>query len=250
MATKSDIFGTKQAPGLVQEPMDVSARDSLVIDHLPLVRRLCRKFSQSGEPLEDLVQVGTVGLIKAVEKYDPNRGSSLVAFAIPVVVGEIKNYFRDHGWAVKVPRKLQRQKLLVTKAVDRLYQDKGRSPTIAEIAEATGFSQEDVHETFEVSRCGNPLSLDAEIEVNGNKDASTLADFVGGEDPQYDHLIDKMVITNCLHCLDPRERAVIYFKFYGGLTQAQIGGRLGVSQMHVSRIQRTALEKLKQNLVT
>ena len=91
MATKSDIFGTKQAPGLVQEPMDVSARDRLVIDRLPLVRRLCRKFSQSGEPLEDLVQLGTVGLIKAVEKYDPNRGSSLVAFAIPVVVGEIKN---------------------------------------------------------------------------------------------------------------------------------------------------------------
>ena len=129
-----------------QSPLD---RDRLVADNLSLVRRLCSRFKHSGEPMEDLIQVGSIGLIRAAASYDPQRGS-FVAFAVPAIVGEVKNYFRDHGWAVKIPRKIQRQKLAVSRTVAALTQLLGRSPTIPEIAEATGFSEDEIFQTFEV----------------------------------------------------------------------------------------------------
>ena len=141
-----------------QETGDLAARDRLVSDHLPLVSRLCRRFAHLGEPLEDLVQVGTIGLLKAINKYDSERGNHFVAFAVPVIVGEIKNHFRDHGWAVKVPRKLQQRKMAVDRMVVGLTQELGRVPTAPEIGWATGFSTEEVYQTFEVERYGRPLS--------------------------------------------------------------------------------------------
>ena len=248
METRADVSGTYQSPDLIQAPRDVSAHDRLIVDHLPLVRRLCRRFSYSGEPLEDLVQVGAIGLLKAIAKYDPDRGSSFAAFAIPAIVGEIKNYFRDHGWAVKVPRKLQQQKLAVTRAIESLTQALGRSPTIPEIAEATGLPEEAVYDTFEVERYGKPLSLDAEYNGNGNKDSSSLLDYLGIEDPQYEELINRIDLTNTLSSLTERERAIICLKFYAALPQTEIAARLGISQMHVSRLQRSALSKLRTNL--
>ena len=140
-----------------RESGDLAARDRLVSDHLPLVGRLCRRFAHLGEPLEDLVQVGTIGLLTAINKFDRRRGNSFVAFAVPVIVGEIKNYFRDHGWAVKVPRKLQQRKLAVDRTVVGLTQKLGRVPTVPEIGRAAGFSTEEVYQTLEVERYGRPL---------------------------------------------------------------------------------------------
>jgi len=224
------------------------SRDRLVEDHLPLVRRLCRRFYHSGEPLEDLVQVGTIGLLKAIRKYDPNRGSEFIAFAVPFIVGGIKNHFRDHGWAVKVPRKLQRQRLAVEKVVESLSQKLGRGPSIPEIAEATGFSEEEVYDTFEVVKYGKPMSLDAEYNGDGHKDGYSLLDYLGSEDPQFDNMIDRIDLTKALQCLNKQEKIIIHLKFYAGLSQTKIGVLLGISQMHVSRLQRNALSRLKLNL--
>ena len=177
MGTEVESSGAGQSLEVRSATLEPVDRNRLVVEHLPLVRRLCRKFSHSGEPLEDLIQVGTVGLIKATEKYDPDRGSEFPAFAVPVIVGEIKNYFRDHGWAVKVPRRLQRQRLAVEKAVEPLTQRLGRSPTIPELSAATGIPEEQVYDTFEVAMYGRPLSLDAEYDRNGTKEASCLLDY-------------------------------------------------------------------------
>ena len=147
--------GTRERPG----PGDVATRESLVENHLPLVRRLCMRFRHVGEPMDDLVQIGSVGLLKAIDKFDPQRGFSFMTYAVPVIVGEIKNYLRDHGWAVKVPRRLQKNKLAVHRAADGLTQVLGRSPTVAEIATATDLTQEEVYDTFEVGAYGRPLSL-------------------------------------------------------------------------------------------
>lgn len=226
-----------------------AARDGLVAHHLPLVRRLCRRFINCGEPMEDLVQVGSIGLIKAIKKYDPNRGSVFIAFAVPLILGEVKNYFRDHGWAIKVPRKIQRQKLLVRKTVESLSQELDRSPTIQEIAESTGFSEEDVYDTFEVVKCGKPLSLEAEHDKNGNGDVSRLQDYLASTHPQMKEVADRIDLINALDCLNEREKTIIYSKFYADLSETKIAERLGISQMHVSRLLRNSLRKLKLNLL-
>ena len=228
--------------------LDSAARDRLVQNHLPLVRRLSKRFLNCGEPQEDLVQIGTIGLIKAIEKFDPGRGFKFITYAVPVIVGEIKNYLRDHGWAVKVPRKIQRNKLAVQRAVDSLRQRLGRAPTIQEIGESTCLSQEEVLDTFELGNYGRPLSLDAEYKGDGAEGASSLADYLGREDPQFDKLSDRMDLNQTLSCLGQRERTIIYLKFYAGLSQTEIAKRIGISQMHVSRLQRDALGKLRQEL--
>ena len=247
--TGRHLQAEKQPSARSDRPEDVRTRDRLVNDHLGLVYRLCRRFVHSSEPLEDLAQVGTIGLLKAIKKFDSTRGISFTTYAVPVIVGEIKNHLRDHGWSVKVPRKLQRQKLAVQRAVDSLGQSLGRPPTIPEIAEATEFSEEEVFDTFEVVNYARPMSLDAEFTRNGGKDSTSLIDCVGSEDPQFDRLSDVMDLINTLGCLDNREKTVLYLKFYADLPQTEIGRRLGISQMHVSRVQRNALSKLRQDLV-
>jgi len=227
----------------------ISARDRMVEEYLPLVRRLCRRFSESGEPPEDLFQVGCIGLIRAIEKYDSTRGTKFITYAVPVIVGEIKNYFRDHGWAVKVPRKLQSQKLAVQRAVDSLHEALARPPTVQEIMEATGFTQEEVFDTFEVGKFGRPLSLDAENNGDDSEGAGTLQNYLGCEDPQFDRLTDTLDLTEALTSLEKREKTIISLKFYSGLSQTEIARQLGISQMHVSRLQRDALNKLKRELM-
>jgi len=249
MGTNGHVPGANQLLDRWRETKDVAARDHLVADHLPLVRRLCQRFSHSGESLEDLFQVGAIGLLKAIDKYNPQRGDNFVAFAIPVIVGEIKNYFRDHGWAVKLPRKLQTRKLAVDRTVGSLTQGLGRAPTIPEIAEATGFSEEEVYETFEVGRYGKPLSLDAEYEGDGGEETSSILDCLGSVDPELEGLANKVDLKAALGCLNSREEAIIYLRFYADLPQTEIAKRLGISQMHVSRLQRNALSKLKLNLM-
>ena len=198
--------------------------------------------------MEDLVQVGTIGVIKAVEKYDPSRGTTFKAYAVPVIIGEIKNYFRDHGWAVKIPRKIQSQKIQVDRMVEILNQKLGHSPTVQEISEATGFTKEEVYDTLELECYGRPLSLDAEHSWNGNDEPSRLLDFIGNEDPNFEEMINRIDLAHTLQCLTEQKRAVILFKFYSGLSRCAIGERLSVSQMQVSRLQRSALGKLKLKL--
>ena len=227
---------------------DEQEREHLITKHIGLVRRLCGRFRNSGEPMEDLIQVGSVGLLKAAAKYDPELGSNFPAYAIPVIVGEIKNYFRDHGWAVKIPRKLQRQKLAVTRAVDMLSQNLERSPTIIEIAEATGFSVDEVYQTFEVELYGRPVSLDAEYSSGEGDGTSTVLDYVGTVDPELEALPNRLDLARALCCLDEREKAIIYLYYYKGLSQTEIAKKLALSQMHVSRLQRGALGKLERAL--
>ena len=228
--------------------VDEGEHEHLVIKHLGLVRRLCARFRNSGEPMEDLVQVGSVGLLKAAYKYNPELGNSFAAYAIPVIIGEIKNYFRDHGWAVKIPRKLQRQKLAVGRAVDILNQSLSRAPTVQEIAEAVGFSEDEVYQTFEVELYGKPVSLDTEYDSGESDTISTVLDYVGKVDPELEALPNRLDLDRALGYLDEREQAIIYMYYYKGLSQTEIAKRLALSQMHVSRIQRGALGKLGQKL--
>ncbi len=227
---------------------DEQERDHLVLKHIGLVRRLCGKYRNSGEPMEDLIQVGTVGLINAAARFDPERGNSFAAYAIPVIVGEVKNYFRDHGWAVKIPRKLQRQKLAVGRAVDILTQELGRSPTVYEIAEATGISEDEVYQSFEVELYGKPVSLDTEFDSGESDGTSTVLDYVKTVDPQLESLPERLDLAGALRCLDEREKAIIYLYYYKDLSQTEIAKRLALSQMHVSRLQRVALGKLEREL--
>lgn len=249
MGTKGKSDGTKELLALYRKSQDPEAAERLVVDHLALVKRLCWRFHSSGEPQEDLIQVGTIGLLKAIKKFDPEFGSSFISFAVPVIVGEIKNYFRDHGWAVKVPRKLQSQKMAVARAVVGLTQNLGHTPTVPEIAEDTGFSIEEVAETFEVERFGKPLSLDAQYESYDSEDVSSILDYMGVPDADLEGLADRVDLELALDGVDSREQAIIYLKFYSGLSQSAIAKRLGISQMHVSRLQRTALNKLKSSLI-
>ena len=198
--------------------------------------------------MEDLFQVGSVGLIKAIDKFDSGRGTRFATFAVPVILGEIRNHFRDHGWAVKIPRKLQKNRVKVERAVDDLSQFLERSPKIAEIAEATGLSQEEVYDTFEVGRYGRLLSLEAQYEQNGVSDVSSILDYLEGDDSEIEELPEKIDLLKTLGHLKERERTIIRLKFYSDLSQAEIATRLGISQMHVSRLQRSALEQLKLSL--
>ena len=252
MASNGISVEKKELWDLYREARDTKVpgvRERLVLDHLPLVRRLCRRFYRSGEPLDDLLQVGTIGLLKAIKKFDPELGSKFVSFAIPVIVGEIKNYFRDHGWAVRLPRKLQSQKLAVDRAVVPLTQKLGHIPTVTEIAQDTGFSVEEVVETFQVARYGKPLSLDAPYQDDDGEDVSYIQDYLEGKDPDMEGLADRLDLETALGGIDSREQAIIYLKFYGGLSQSVISQRLGISQVHVSRLQRKALSKLKLTLL-
>lgn len=198
--------------------------------------------------MEDLVQVGSIGLLKAASRYDPELGSSFAAYAVPVIVGEVKNYFRDHGWTVKIPRRLQSHKLAVDRAVTILNQQLGRSPTVQEIAEATAFSEEDVYQTFELDARGRPVSLNAEYDHGESDDPATILDYLGNVDPELETLPNRMDLTRTLGCLNERERSIIYLYYYKGLSQTEIANKLVLSQMHVSRLQRRALDKLKQEL--
>lgn len=225
-----------------------SLRDQLVVAHLNLVRFLAVKFSNRGEPLDDLVQVGTVGLLKAIDRFDLERGVEFTTYATPTIVGEIKRYFRDKGWAVKVPRRLQELNLAVNRASDKLAISLGRSPTVAELAEHLSAGEEEILEAQELGQAYNLLSLDSEVSGETDKKSQTLADTVGVTDAELEMLEDRANLERAFHVLSRRERVIIYLRFYESVSQTEIAKRLNVSQMHVSRLQAKALEKLRSVL--
>ena len=222
-------------------------REKLVDQYIGLVEFLARRFRNRGEPLEDLIQVGTIGLLKAIDRFDLDREVEFSTYATPTVVGELKRHFRDKGWAVRVPRRLQELHLELTKTVNRLGQELGRSPTVEEIAEAAGTSEEAVLEGLEIAQAYNFTSLDAPIDAEDGG-STTFADQLGTEDEQLENLEYRASLAPEMEKLPERERRILYLRFFKGMTQSEIAGRLGISQMHVSRLLNRTLVRLRDAL--
>ncbi len=234
----------QERPELSQREYD-RLRNDLVVAHLNLVRYLAVKFANRGEPLDDLIQVGTVGLLKAIDRFELDRGVEFTTYATPTIVGEIKRYFRDKGWAVKVPRRLQELNLAVNRAVERLSVKIGRAPTVTELADQLNATEEEILEAQELGQAYNVLSLDTELTGDGDKNSQTLADYIGVNDSDLELLEDKTNLERAFTVLNGRERVILYLRFYESVSQTEIAKRLHVSQMHVSRLQQKALEKLR-----
>jgi RNA polymerase sigma-B factor len=227
---------------------DRGARDELITMYLPLVRSLARRYASRGEHFDDLVQVGSIGLIKAIDRFDLSRGVELTTYATPNIVGEIKRYFRDKGWSVRVPRGLQELNIRLNKVIDELVPRLQRSPTINEIAEAAGATPEEVLEALETSQAYNSVSLQASPNGEGGDDETGLIDYLPAKDTGFETSEDRTLLAPGFAHLDNRERYIIHLRFFEGLTQSQIAARVGISQMHVSRLIRRALEKLRENI--
>ncbi len=229
------------------EQGDQAARQQLIERYMSLVRSLARRYSSRGEQLDDLVQIGAIGLIKAIDRFDINRGVELTTYATPNIIGEIKRHFRDHGWAVRVPRGLQELSIQLMRVVENLTGSLGRSPTIGELAEATGASEEDVLEALESGRAYSPLSLSVGSS-GGDDDELDPLESIGADDHEYEISEDRAVLEPGMRVLDERERMILRLRFYEGLTQSQIAQQIGISQMHVSRLIRRALEKARAEI--
>ncbi len=227
------------------ESRDPAIRDELVMAHVNLVRYLAARFANRGELPDDLIQVGTLGLIKAIDRYDVTRGVEFTTYATPTIIGEIKRHFRDKGWAVKVPRRLQELNLAVNRSVEKLAVELGRSPTVRDLSDYLGATDEEIIEAQELGQAYNLLSLDTEIGQDGEARSATLLDYVGSEDSGFALLEDRAGLKRGFTVLDRRERLIIYLRFFESLSQADIARRMNVSQMHVSRLQQRALSKLQ-----
>jgi RNA polymerase sigma-B factor len=228
-----------------QKQGDQLAREELVTRYLPLARKLARRYAGAREPFADLMQVASLGLVKAVDRFDPERGTGFPSYAVPTIVGELKRYFRDLGWSVHVPRGAQEMALKVEEAQQGLTARSGRPPTVNELAEFTELSIEDVLDALETAAAHHSASLDAP-GTDDEGDTATLADMLGEEDGRYELVDDTLTIESAMRFLGDRERLVITLRFVEDLTQSQIAEEVGVSQMQVSRILRGALERLRE----
>lgn len=225
---------------------DPSAREQLVKMHYPLAEYLARGFRGRGEPVDDLIQVASIGLIKAIDRFEPERGVKFSTYATATIVGEIKRHFRDKGWALRVPRRLQEIAMQVSRVLSDLSQDLGRSPNVKEIAEAAGLSQEEVLEGMDAAYAYSAVSLDA---PSGDDEAGPSAlRKLGAEDESIVLLEGWASVTPALHTLPSRERRILYLRFFRGLTQTQIAAELGISQMHVSRLLSRTLRTLREEV--
>jgi RNA polymerase sigma-B factor len=214
----------------------------MVERHLGLARHLALRYSDSGEPLEDLFQVASLGLVNAVDRFDPSRGIAFTTFAVPTILGELKRHFRDRGWAIHVPRDLKEAALKVRRTIAEHHGE--RPPTPAELAEATGLSLEGVLEALEVAGVQRTLSLDAPVGTD-EEGSTALGDLLGGDDVEFARATDRTLLEVLLRSVTPREREILRLRFAEDLTQSQIGERIGVSQMQVSRILRAALTRMR-----
>ncbi len=231
------------------EPADAAyqhARGQLVELHLPLVEHLARRFRDRGEPLDDLVQVGTIGLIKSVDRFDPQRGFEFSTYATPTIIGEIKRHFRDKGWSVRIPRRLQEMRQHISVATEELNHRLGRSPTVAELAEHLGCSQEDILEGLESANAYSTISLDAGTDTD---ETPSMLDVLGADDDALDGVEHRESLRPLLDALPPRERTILVLRFFRGMTQSQIATHLGISQMHVSRLLARTLTQLREGLL-
>lgn len=225
---------------------DVGARQLLIERHVDFVRRLASRYARRGEQIDDLTQVGCVGLIKAIDRFDGTFGASLTTYAAPNVLGEIKRHFRDRGWTVRVPREIQELNVKLTKVVDELTTKLGRSPSVEELAEATGSTVEQVLEALESSSAYSALSLS---EGPGpDEDGGGPMETLGSEDVAFEQSEQRLTLATGIQRLPPRERAILHLRFFEGLTQSEIAEQVGISQMHVSRLIRNSLDRMRGEL--
>jgi RNA polymerase sigma-B factor len=222
---------------------DRVSRDTLIERYLPLARHLARRYKGGNAELDDLYQVAAFALVKAVDRFDPDRGLAFSSFAVPTIVGELKRHFRDHGWGVRVPRDVQELKLKLDRLVTSLTSELGRAPTPGELAERTGATLEQVVEALGAGSAHFPDSLDRPAGEDGEDSVGLL---LGGEDRGYEDVENTALVDGLLATLPEREREILRLRFEQELTQAEIGRRLGVSQMHVSRLVRRSIAQLQQ----
>jgi RNA polymerase sigma-B factor len=223
---------------------DLAAREELVERFLPLARDLALRYSYTDEPFDDLLQVASLGLIKAIDRFEPGRGTKFTSYAAPTILGELKRHFRDKGWSLHVPRDLQERTLAVSRETEALSKRLGRSPKVREVAAALGCTAEKVLEAQEAAASYEAASLDAPAARDDDESAS-LVDLLGGEDEAYDLVEDRQAIASTWRALPEVERQVLELRFMHDLTQREIGEQIGYSQMHVSRLLRRALTRLE-----
>jgi RNA polymerase sigma-B factor len=229
------------------EQGDLQAREELIERYMSLVRSLARRYSYRGEQLDDLVQIGAIGLIKAIDRFDLDRGVELTTYATPNIIGEIKRHFRDKGWSVRVPRGLQELNVQISKLIEQQTVQLGRSPTIPELAEAAGVEEEAVLEALESGRAYSSVSLSAGGGSDEEGEVDPL-DSLGTEEHEYEVSEDRAVLAPGFKVLDQRERRILHLRFFRGMTQSQIAEQIGISQMHVSRLIRRSLEKIREEI--
>ena len=241
----AELFVELTADGASQATR-TAARDELVHLHLPLVEHCARRFRNRGEPFEDLVQVGTIGLLKSIDRFDVERAVEFSTYATPTIIGEIKRYFRDKGWAIRVPRRLQELRMQIGAATAELTQSLGRSPTPRELAGAIGCSVEEIVEGIESSNAYSTLSLDA---TDDSEDAGgSMLDAIGVVDENLEHVEIRESLKPLLDALEPREKKILLLRFFKNRTQTQIAEEIGVCQMHVSRLLTRTLDQLRTSL--
>src|SRR5687768_10774861 len=227
------------------ETRDPGLRDQLIEAHLGLAEYLARRFANRGEPLDDLIQVALLGLLKAVERFDPSRGLEFSTFATPTIVGELKRHFRDKGWAVRVPRRVQELHLRMGTVVNTLSQELGRSPTIPEIAQRAEVSVDEVLEAMEAGRAYRFSSIDTPAGEDEDRAQSPAAGQLGEDDTGLEEVEQRMLLSPLIASLPKREQMIIHLRFFRGMTQSEIAARLGISQMHVSRLLARSLAQLR-----
>jgi RNA polymerase sigma-B factor len=219
-------------------------REELIERFMPLARKLARRYAGGAEPLDDLMQVASLGLVKAIDRYDPDRGTTFSTFAVPTILGELKRHFRDRGWSVRVPRGTQERILKVEKAMGELPSKLNRTPTVHDIARWLELDEEQVLEAMHASQGHHAASLDRPASIEG-EDGMTLLDRIGGEDPRFEAVEYGVAIEEALEQSSDRERMILHLRFVEDMTQSEIAKRVGVSQMHVSRLLRATLDRLR-----
>lgn len=228
------------------DPERLALREQLINGYLPVAEHIARRFAGRGEPLDDLMQVATVGLINAVDRFEPGRGSDFFSFAVPTITGEVRRYFRDHGWSTRVPRRLKDLHIAIRSALAELSQQLGRAPRPSEIADRLGLPVAEVIEGLQAGEAYRSSSLDEMLGSGEGK--ATLGEFIGGLDGELALIDDREALRPLLAQLPPRERTIIALRFFRQLTQTQIAEQVGISQMHVSRVLRQTLVYLHEQM--
>jgi RNA polymerase sigma-B factor len=228
-----------------QRDRDPAAREALVERFLPLARQLARRYQRADEPLEDLIQVASLGLIKAIDRFNPDRDVAFSSYAVPTILGELKRHFRDRTWAVRVPRDLQELALKVDRAVSELSRESHRAPSVTQIAQRVGAGEEQVLEALEASGAYRATSFDAPRPGGDDDAGDSLGDAVGHQDTGFGLAEDRATLDRLMQSIGPREREVLRLRFVEDMTQAEIGERIGVSQMQISRLIRQSLARLR-----
>jgi RNA polymerase sigma-B factor len=223
---------------------DIRARDELIARFLPLARKLARRYASAGEPFDDLVQVASLGLVKAVERFDPTRGFAFTSFAVPTIVGELKRYFRDTSWALHVDRGAQERARRIAEAQEEVSAHTGRPPTVHELAQYLEITEEEVLDGLQTAEAYDAVSLDAPM-ASEDADMSSRLEVIGSEDERLELVDTQATIFAAAKHLPARERQILYLRFGEDLTQSQIADRIGVSQMQVSRLLRRSLQRLR-----